>query len=378
MNRISEVGKKVVRKKTVTQASARPATAKTTQVAGPGDNQKLSEALKTHREEALKRGRKHKKPLRKAKFQVMVGSLGLIVLVVVSFFAYSFYMLEKRQSYSDLAYSLARLTPYDASEVDGEQVSYEEYLFILKQNVHYLVDFNGVGAEKINVNTEEGAKIIEQKKREALSQAEGYAYMRKKAKELNIRVTKDEVNKAIDELLAYRGNSSREELATTLKAHYGWSIADYERFYRQVMLKKKVLSSLDEGAKTNLNAANEKLKAGVPFDDVAKELSGDEASKVNGGKIGRVNIKTNTANFSYVVLETLKNLPEGQTSEVVVTNDSFYILKNMKSYSEDEKEVQMIRIAFKPIEDYMAELQEKGQIKRSLKLEEESALIVED
>ncbi|HRV76204.1 MAG TPA: SurA N-terminal domain-containing protein, partial [Candidatus Saccharimonadales bacterium] len=291
MNKISEVGKRVVRKKSTTRGNGTPSYAKTTQVAAPIDNPQLQEALRVHREEALKRGRKLKKPLKKARFHVMMGSLAVIFGLVVSFFIYSFYLLQVRQSYSNLAYSLARLAPYDASVVDGHKVSYEEYLFILKQNVHYLVEFNGVGAEKIDVNTEDGNRIIEQKKIEALAQAEGYTFIRAKAKELGINVSDKEVEDAIDELLTYRGNSDRDELATTLKAHYGWEVSDYERFYKDVLLKKKVLASLDQSAKNNINAARDKLAAGAVFGDVAKELSQDESSKLNGGKIGRINLK---------------------------------------------------------------------------------------
>lgn len=371
MNKISEVGKRVVRKKSTTKGNGTTASAKTTQVAAPIDNPQLQEALRVHREEALKRGRRHKKPLKKARFHVMMGSLAVIFGLIVIFFAYSFYLLQVRQSYSNLSYSLSRLAPYDASVVDGHKVSYEEYLFILKQNVHYLVDFNGVGAEKIDVNTEDGSRIIEQKKIEALAQAEGYTFIRAKAKELGITVSDKEVDDAINELLTYRGNSNKDELATTLKAHYGWEIGDYERFYKDVLLKKKVLASLDESAKANIDAARNKIATGAVFGDVAKELSADEASKANGGKIGRVNLKLNNANFSYTVLETLKNLPEGTNSEVVITNDSFYIFRNVKTYSEDEKEIEMIRIPFKTVDEYLQDLQVQGKIVRHIKFTEQ-------
>jgi parvulin-like peptidyl-prolyl isomerase len=375
MNRISEVGKRVVKRKPV-NGPAGQQTAKTSQVAAPITNPQLQEALKAHREEALKRGRKHKKPLKKARFQVMVGSLILILVLVIGFFGYSFYLLQNKQSYSNLAYSLSRLTPYDVSVVDGESVSYEEYLFILKQNVHYLVDFNGVNAERIDVRTEDGNRIIEQKKLEALSQAESHAFVRKQAKELNISVSNEEVKTAIDELLVYRGNSSREELATTLRAHYGWTLGDYERFYGDVLLKRKVLSSLDEDAKVKINSARERIAAGEEFGEVAKVLSEDEGSSVNGGKIGKVNIKLNGPNFSYTALEAISNLEEGAVSEVVITNDSFYLFKNVKTYSEDEKELEMIRVSFKSAEEYLSELSKDGKIRRNIKLKAEETQII--
>jgi parvulin-like peptidyl-prolyl isomerase len=351
-------------------ASPTPPPAKTTQVGMVQQPGELDEALKVHREEALKRGRRHKRQLKKARFHVMVGSLGFIALVATAFFGYSLYLLQNQQSYSNLAYSAARIAPYNVSSVDGEKVSYEEYLFILKQNVHYLVEFNGVGAEKIDVHTEDGNKIIEQKKREALSQAESYAFIRKKAKELNITVDKSEVDASINELLALRGNSSREELATTLRAHYGWDISDYERFYGQVLLKKKVLSSLDENAKAQLKSAKDQLAAGASFEDVAKTVSDDESSKTSGGHIGKINFKLNNANLSYTILESLKTLQEGATSEPVITNDAYYIFKNLNTYSADEKEVAMIRVQFKPVDNYMVELETAGKIKRNIKLKE--------
>ncbi len=295
MSKLKEVGKRIKSRKEPAdvQHPVIPSMAKTTQLAKAPEPGQLDDALRHHREEALKRGRRHKKQLKKARFHVMVGSLGFIVLVAGLFYGYGFYLLQKRQSYSNLAYSISRLSPYSASVVDGEKVSYEDYLFILKQNVHYLVEFEGVGAEKIDVNTEDGDKIIEQKKREALAQAESYAWIRKKARELDITVSKSEVDASVNELLVLRGNSSREELATTLRAHYGWDIGDYERFYSQVLLKKQVLSSLDEAAKTNLNSARERIAAGAVFGDVARELSDDEASKAAGGLVGKVNLKLN-------------------------------------------------------------------------------------
>jgi len=368
MNKISEVGRRVTRRAPAASSTLQPA--KTTQVGMAKNPAELDETLKTHREEALKRGRRHKRQLKKARFHVMVGSLGFIFLVAALFFGYSFYLLQSKQSYSNLAYSASRIAPYNVSSVDGEKVSYEEYLFILKQNVHYLVEFNGVGAEKIDVHTEDGNKIIEQKKREALSQAEAYAFIRKKARELDIKVDKSELDASIDELLALRGNSSREELATTLRAHYGWDVSDYERFYGQVLLKKKVLSSIDEVAKAQLQKAKDQLAGGVVFEEVAKLYSDDEVSKATGGRIGKVNFKLNNANLSYTILEALKVLQEGAVSEPVITNDAFYIFKNIKTYSEDEKEIEMIRVQFKSVDSYMAELEAAGKIKRNIKLKE--------
>ncbi len=369
MNKVREVGKAVRHRriKTVLDQGGIPAAAaKTTQLARPEDVPALNETLREHREEALKRGRKHKRQLKKGRFNVMVGSLSLIVLIAITFFGYSFYLLQKRQSYSSLAYSFSRLVPYAASNVDGEKVSYEDYLFILRQNVHYLVEFDGVGAEKIDVSTEDGNRIIEQKKIEALAQAEGYAFVNKKARELNITVSSKEVDDAINELLVFRGNNTKAELATTLKAHYGWSVKDYERFYRQVVLKRKVLASLDEEAKLKINSARERVQAGQDFGAVAAELSDDAGSRANSGAIGRINIKLNNVNFSYTILETLKSLGEGQASEPVVTNDSFYIFKNVKSYSENEKEILMIKVTYRPVESYLKQLEEEGKIKRNL------------
>ena len=63
-------------------------------------------------------------------------------------------------------------------------------------------------------------------------------------------------------------------------------------------------------------------------------------------------------------------LKEGEVSTVTTTNDAFYILKNVKTYSEDERDVQVIKLSFKPIDIYLQKLDSDGMIKRNLKFKE--------
>jgi hypothetical protein len=373
MNKINESARRIARKSrlhTLEKETRKVGNVKSKKLVRPADDAQIEEALKVHREQALKRGRKHKKPLKRARFSVMLGSFAFVITLVIIFFAYGFFLLQNRQSYSNLAYGVSRLTPYNASVVDGEKVSYEDYLFILKQNVHYLVEFDGVGAEKIDVSTEDGHKIIEQKKIEALNQAEGYAFVRKQAREMNIKISKEEVDNEIDQLLKYRGGSSREELSIILKAHYGWTFGDYERFYEKVLLKRKVLSMLDQESKSKVQAAETRLKDGADFAVLATETSDSDLGIFSNGAVARMNLKTNGPNFSYTILEVLKSLKEGEVSTVTTTNDAFYILKNVKTYSEDERDVQVIKLSFKPIDIYLQKLDSDGRIKRNLKFKE--------
>lgn len=195
---------------------------------------------------------------------------------------------------------------------------------------------------------------------------------------MNVTVSKEEVDNEIDQLLKYRGGSSREELSIILKAHYGWTFGDYERFYEKVLLKRKVLSMLDQESKNKVQAAEARLKDGADFAVLATETSDSDLGIFSNGAVARMNLKTNGPNFSYTILEVLKGLKEGEVSGVVTTNDAFYILKNLKTYSEDERDIQVIKLSFKPIDVYLQKLEADGKIKRNLKLKEvEQGLVKE-
>lgn len=336
-------------------------------------NQDMAEDqhIKEHRKEALKLGRRHKKPLKRAKFRVMMGSLLFVLISIGIFLGLTFYALQVKQSYSNLAYSASKITPFNASSVDDNDVSYEEYLFILRQSVHYLVDFKGSGAEQIDINTEDGQKIIDSKKIKALKQAEGFAYSRAKAKELNITVSKEEVSQEIDELLRYKSNSTREELETTLRSYYDWTFSDYERYYTQVVLQRKVLTVMDDAAASRLEAIAQQVESGQKLDEITTNI--DQQEGVEGGYIGLFNLNFAEADldqpdFSHIAVSVISNLEEGQISEPIATNDSFFIFQNVKTHSPSQKELYAIRIDFRPIDFYMAQMEQDGKINRNINL----------
>jgi len=47
------------------------------------------------------------------------------------------------------------------------------------------------------------------------------------------------------------------------------------------------------------------------------------------------------------------------------------LFRNTKTYSEDEKEVEMIRIPFKTVDEYLQDLQNQGKITRHIKFVEQ-------
>lgn len=362
-NKIKSIGKKFKKGSKATPVSRGSSLAHL-----PSEGQ-LSEGLKEHREEALKRGKKHRRAIKKPKHRVMFLTLLLVGVLIGSYFVYGYVVLERRQSYSDLAYNLSKTLPYNASRVDGEEVSYEEYLFILKENLHYLIDFDGPGAEKIDVNTEDGDKIVEEQKAQAIERAEEGAFIRKKARELNLSVSDQEVDQSIAEILSRRDGFSQAELEKALKAHYNWTMDQYRRLHKGVLLSRKVLAKLDEEASNRMAKAKADLNSGADFNEVAKSFINPENSEDSfGGYIGIVNVKTNSADLSGPALSTLKNLGDGKSSDVIISNDSLIIVQNIRTVSDDEREVSIISLKFKPASKYLEELRSAGKVERYLKL----------
>ncbi len=340
--------------------------AKTAQVARPVDELSLSNALSKHRQTALKKGLRHRRPVKKARHSVMIFTLSLVAMFVVAYLLSSFYILQKRQSYSNLAYNISKTVPYNISSVDGEPVSYEEYLFILRQNLHYLIDFEGVGAEKINIKTEDGKRIVEVKKSEALTKAEEFAFVRKQARDLNLSVSDQEVDQSIKAILSQKEDFTEAELEKTLRAHYGWSLQDYKRYHKMVLLERKVLAQLDQESNKRIQEARAKITSGEDFLQVATPFAQQGNTDSYGGSLGVVNIKTNSANLSSSALYALKELPEGSVTDVLISNDSLMIIKNLRSVNEIEKEVQIISIKFKDAASYLDQQRTDGKIHRKI------------
>ncbi len=190
------------------------------------------------------------------------------------------------------AVAMSKVVDYIAAVVNGEPVLYSEVVKFAKEN----------GIKDLRVARD---KVIE--KKILLTQAEREG----------LKVSDQELNRALEELIKRSGFKSKEEFEKALKEE-GLSLEEVKENLREQLLiakliAKEVKSKVEvsplevekycrkvEGqpvrevyyiyttSKERAQKALSLLKEGVPFEKVARELSQDRVTAEKGGYIGKV------------------------------------------------------------------------------------------
>ncbi len=340
---------KRVRRKTVAKTNIAAEKAKTFAV---GEEPKTetpdrvtSETMAKHRKEVLSTSKRFIYPLTHSKYKVAIISAALFLMAVLLVFGTTALMLYRYQRTDDFAYRISQIVPFPVARVDGDFVSYEDYLFEVRQNTHFYTT-----QDNINFDDEEGKAILANIKSEALQRVKEDAIARKLAKQNNITVSSEEVTVQIGLIREQGGiGESDEALENTLNEYYNWSLDDFESVIELQILKQKLISVLDADATNRIEAVQAELAGGAKFGDLAIERSEDLFSKDNGGKLGSIS-RSNT-DFPPVFVDASFALEKDQVSEIVTTTVGLHIIKHGGVDTENEEQIKIahILIQFKDI-----------------------------
>jgi len=294
-----------------------------------------------HRQEVLSGARRFIYPLQQSKHRIAIISTIIISVVLLLFLAVSWYLLYQRQSIGDFAYRVSQIIPFPVARVDGEFVRYEEYLFELRQNVHYLVN-----QENVDFNTPEGQSQLAGYKQQALDKVLDTAVIRQLAKEHGISVSEQEIEEQINLIRSSGGiGDATQTLEDTLQDFYGWDLSDLKRVIKAQLLKQKLVPIFDMTAKPRAEAVLNDISRGADFAKAAAQHSNDEFTKNNGGQFGYI-FRSNT-DIPPQIVERAFSLAEGETSgELVETLFGYHIVKTLKYRGDDEALVAHILFRF--------------------------------
>ena len=201
--------------------------------------------VEERREEVLKSGRKFKYPLQYAKHKTMFFSIIVGILALVGLSAGGYYALYKANSSSDILYRLTTVLPIPVAKVDDENVRYSDYMLIYKSTITPVEQQQG----KLG-NDADGDAMRAHYQRSALTDAENYAYAGKLARELDITVSKSDVDEAIASHRKVGGvERSEESFTKILKDNFGISMDEYRRMIYLSLVKTKVAERIDSSAR---------------------------------------------------------------------------------------------------------------------------------
>lgn len=309
-----------------------------------------NESIAQHREEVLKGARRFIYPLKASKHRIAIVSSIIIGLVLICFLATSWYLLYKRQETGDFTYRVSQILPWPIARVNGEFVRYEEYLFELRHNVHYLAT-----QENVDFSTEEGQLQLAGLKQQAYENTINATVVRQMAQEYGVSVSQEEVTQQIDLIRSSGGiGDSSQTLEDTLKDFYDWGVNDLRRVIRGQLLKQKLLPVLDTQVRPDAEAALADVQDGGDFKAIAKSQSDDVLTKDKGGELGFI-LRSNT-DIPPQLVERAFSLKAGEVSpELVETLFGLHIVKTLEFRSNDEAKVAHIFFSFKDIDEFVTE-----------------------
>ncbi|MCL2280981.1 SurA N-terminal domain-containing protein [Candidatus Saccharibacteria bacterium] len=320
-----------------------------------------NDTVSEHREKILADGRKFKYPFQYTKHKIIVNTIIVVIITIISFGGWLWYMLYQKQATSDFFYSAAKILSLPVANVDGQSVSYADYLRRVRSAIFYKENH-----EKVNFDTQNDQQELNYLKREELNKAERMAYATKIAKSKDITVSNKEVDTEIDANLK---TSSGETMTRSdfenyvLKRFYGWTMSDYRTELQNQLLERKVAFAVDTAARNKIAEVETRLKAGDDFGTVAREMSDDEITREIGGGVS-AQVGDTDPNGLIVVA---RGLNSGVVSGIIQGVDGYYIVK-LNSKTDDSTKYLMIKVTLKRFNDDFNELRRAGKIKEYIKI----------
>lgn len=321
-----------------------------------------NETLAETREEVLKGARKFVYPIQHSKQRIVILSSLLALAVLLSFLAYSTYALYFQKNTSTLMYRVTQVVPFPVAKVGANFISYEDYMFEIRQYVHYFEK-----QEKLDFSQPENKQQLESQRKEALDRTIKKFYVKKLAKANNVTVSDEEVNKEVELYQSQNRLGSDEQiLKDVLKEYYGWTINDFKRQLTGRILSEKLIDKLDASARERANAALAELKAGADFAAVADKYTDDTNTKGKGGEIPFL-IDEQDRNVPSQMTSQLFALQPGQYSDIFSVGYGLEIVKNLEN-KDGKIKAAYILFNYKSIENFINAEKEKSPATIYLKL----------
>ena len=309
------------------------------------------EKLELRREEVLAKGRKFKYPMQFAKHRLVFITLAIAIVAVISGGIFGWVLLYKSQNTGDILYRLTTVLPVPVARIDGEPVRYSDYLMIFRSSITPVEQQNGTSDSQSDAES-----VREYYKRTALNDAENYTYAMKLAKQMDIVVTDEMIDKAFDEHRKLGGaERSREGFLKVLKDNFDLSEKEYRRLLYLSLTKEEVSKKIDITATNKAEQALAKAKtAGGDLAKVASELGLEYED--TGGLIDVMNVDGGRSDVAY-------SMQPNTLSDILVSSngDSYYIIY-LREKANSKVNYASIKIPFTEFERRLKNVREENRV----------------
>lgn len=317
-----------------------------------------NETVAEHRERILAGGRRFKYPVQYGRRRLVVNTIIISLAAVILTVAFGWWQLYIVQNTSNFFYQVTKVLPLPVAKIDGQSVRYSDYLMQYRSSIHFSENIEG-----LDLDNENGEQQKNYYKRLALDNATTESYAEKLAKELNITVSKQEVEDLLDQHMNADGQKvSRQAYTAAINEMYGWNEEEYLRTLERQLLRQKVSAAIDEEAKKLKDELEEKLNPdGSNFEKVAEEYEG----RIDLSAPGKVPHGTSDRGQAGAAL----TLEPGNVSKPFVSRsiDGYYFVKLLDK-TDKEVNYRSIKVPLKELTRRLKSVRDAGKVREHIKV----------
>ncbi len=313
--------------------------------------------LEESREEILAKGKKFKYPFQYAKHKIVASTIVIAIVAIATFISIGWHQLYRAQNTGDVAYRFTKVLGLPVAEIDGHKVLYSDYLMLYRSSITSIERQQG----KLDDSNEE---VRAQKlfyKRQALNDAEMYAYVLAELEARDLTVSTSEIDEVIDSHKSIGGEKRGDEaFEGIVRDNFNLSISEYRRLIMLSLAKRKLSIEIDDEAKKAANEVDDALRENNnDFSKVADILKDNDLVSYEAAS-NAVDISNLDSGRAEVAMKLEK---KGDVSERFVSKngDGYYYVRLVEK-DKDKVSYETISIRFSKVNNEIQRLRDEGKI----------------
>ena len=311
------------------------------------------EKVDKRREEILATGRKFKYPLQWTKHRIVINTVLISVVAAALVIVGGWFALYKAGMTDELLYRVTKIIPLSVADVDSEKVSFSDYLMLYRSSMTSIERQSGSQFDEGSIG-----ELRAEYKRDALTEAEKYAYANQLAKGQGITVTDEEVLTEFNRHLTIGGTERNEEgFMKIVEDNFGLNREEYNRMLYLGLLRSKVEVAIDNTAASTVSKVESILASNDNnYQNVVEQLGSQVQYEETGGLVDNKNIDGGRA------AEAAKMQPGQSSGKFISTNGDGYYFVKLINKTDTEVNFVSIKVPFTEFDKRFESLRAENKI----------------